>query len=199
MLGNLVPSADMQRATATSLQARIWWFRSKQGIEISPEAYAAQLASHPDAVTPEPAILARIEDVQRRMGLKSSSSFPSWQVHAPKADLGVKADDATSHAGAGVGEDADAPYPEHFRAIIEAVTTGKPVEGIKEIPNTVVRLPGISPVGKMQAPKKPWERNQPAQEEEVQAAALPKDCLDREFPPVEEAELGGQPQEAATA
>lgn len=194
-----MPSADMQRATATSLQARIWWFRSKQGIEISPDSYTAYLESHPDAATPEPAILARIEDVQRRMGMKSASSLPSWQVHAPRADLGVKAADAMDHLGGAVGDDADAPYPEHFRAIIEAVTTGKPVEGIKEIPNTVVRLPGISPVGKMQAPKKPWERSQPGQEE-IQTAALPKDCLDPEFPPVDEAELGdSQPQKGVTA
>jgi hypothetical protein len=145
MLGQLMPSTDMVRATSTSLQARIWWFRSKQGVEISPESYAAHLASHPDASTPEPAILARIEDVQRRMGMTSASAVPSWQVHAPKADLGVKADDASDHGAAGAGDEGDAPYPEHFKAVIEAVTTGKPVPGIKEIPNTVVRLPVCAP------------------------------------------------------
>lgn len=141
MLGQLMPSTDMAKATSISLQARIWWFRSKQGIEISPESYAAHLASHPDALTPEPAILARIEDVQRRMGMTNASTVPSWQVHAPKADLRVKADDTPDHGTAGAGTDGDAPYPENFKAVIEAVTTGKPVEGIKEIPNTVVRLP----------------------------------------------------------
>lgn len=140
MLGTLLPSTDMARAASTSLQARIWWFGTKQGVTIAPDSYAAYLASHPGTPTPEPAILARIEDVQRRMGLTGGpSDVPSWQVHAPKADLGVKASDGVAREGGGGGDDA--PYPEHFRAVIEAVTQGKPVPGIKEIPNTVVRLP----------------------------------------------------------
>jgi hypothetical protein len=52
----------------------------------------------------------------------------------------VKAADGVAK-GEGGGGGEDAPYPEHFKAVIEAVTLGKPVPGIKEIPNTVVRLP----------------------------------------------------------
>lgn len=138
MLGPLLPSTDMARAASTSLQARIWWFSTKQGVLITPDSYSAHLASHPDTSTPEPAILARIEDVQRRMGMKGESNVPSWQVHAPKADLRVKASDGVER---GEGGEGDAPYPEQFRAVIEAVTQGKAVPGIKEIPNTLVRLP----------------------------------------------------------
>ena len=142
MLGPLLPSTDMSRAASISLQARTWWFGTKQGVAISPESYQSYLASHPDTPTPEPAILARIEDVQRRMGV--TGPVPSWQAHAPKADLRVKAADGAAKEGAGAeggGGGDDAPYPEHFKAVIEAVTMGKPVPGIKEIPNTVVRLP----------------------------------------------------------
>jgi len=141
MLGPLLPSTDMSRAASISLQARTWWFGTKQGVAISPESYQSYLAGHPETPTPEPAILARIEDVQRRMGV--TGPVPSWQAHAPKADLRVKAADGAAKQGAGGagGGGDDAPYPEHFKAVIEAVTMGKPVPGIKEIPNTVVRLP----------------------------------------------------------
>lgn len=138
MLGSLLPSTDMARATSISLQARTWWFSTKQGVTIAPDSYTAYLASHPGTPYPEPAILALIEDVQRRMGV--TGPVPSWQAHAPKADLGVKAADGAAK-GEGAGGGDDAPYPEHFKAVIEAVTLGKPVPGIKEIPNTVVRLP----------------------------------------------------------
>lgn len=138
MLGTTLPSTDMARAASISLQARIWWFSTKQGVTLTPDSYTAYLSSHPDTHTPEPAILARIEDVQRRMGVTGPSNVPSWQVHAPKADLRVKASDGVAREDGG-GDDA--PYPEHFKAVIEAVTHGKPVPGIKEIPNTVVRLP----------------------------------------------------------
>jgi hypothetical protein len=136
----------MARAASISLQARTWWFSTKQGVTITPESYQSYLTSHPDTATPEAAILARIEDVQRRMGV--TGPVPSWQAHAPKADLRVKAADGVAKgegAAGGVGTGDDAPYPEHFKAVIEAVTTGKPVPGIKEIPNTVVRLPVRAP------------------------------------------------------
>ncbi|OIW27423.1 hypothetical protein CONLIGDRAFT_633788 [Coniochaeta ligniaria NRRL 30616] len=197
MLGTTLPSTDMAHAASISLQARIWWFSTKQGVTMAPDSYTAYLASHPDTPTPEPAILARIEDVQRRMGVTGPSNVPSWQVHAPKADLRVKASDGAARED-GVGDDA--PYPEHFKAVIEAVTQGKPVPGIKEIPNTVVRLPGITPVGKMQAPRKPWEK--PANgtadatgQEKEESPSLPQDYLDREFPPVDDETMDDQKPE----
>ncbi len=49
---------------------------------------------------------------------------------------------AGSSGGGGGGNGA--PYPEQFQAIIEAVTTGKPIAGVKEIPDTVLR-PSVSP------------------------------------------------------
>jgi hypothetical protein len=63
--------------------------------------------------------------------------LPAWMAQAPqKVDLSKKADDGDAHGGVGEGQ---APYPAHFQAIIEAVTMGKPVPGVREIPNTVVR------------------------------------------------------------
>jgi hypothetical protein len=56
---------------------------------------------------------------------------------------------------------------------------------------------GISPVGKMQAPRKPWEKvtegstsDSTAQETDT-SPSLPQDCLDSEFPPVEDEKLDG--------
>jgi hypothetical protein len=116
------------------------------GIAIDEAAYAQHATSGAES-TADAAVLERIEDIQKQLRGGSDSSrpgvtgddVPSWQAHAPKADLGVKADDGAPR-GNGGGPD-DAPYPEHFKAVIEAVTLGKPVPGVREIPDTVIRQP----------------------------------------------------------
>ena len=49
-----------------------------------------------------------------------------------------------------------APYPTSFAQIVEMITTGKPIPGIKEIPDTV--LSGQGTESKHEKRKKPWER-----------------------------------------
>ena len=143
MLGPLVPSTDMEKATALSLQARLWWFQSHLGLKIDLVTYFAHKSENPDPPAPDEAILAKIEDIQRRLGIAADQAdVPSWQTYAPKANLGIKATDGDAGQGeSSTAEGQDAPYPERFKAVIEAVTTGKPVPGVKEIPNTVVSQP----------------------------------------------------------
>ena len=137
-----------QKALSTTLQARIWWYKSRFNLDIDRAAYEAYSVSHAPTC-PDAGILAKLEEIQLRMGggsgtaASSSSSsaasqnIPAWQLNAPKVDLSKKADDSGGHTNLGDG----APYPENFQALIEAVTMGKPIPGIKEIPDTVVRPP----------------------------------------------------------
>ncbi|KAL8365893.1 hypothetical protein RB595_004595 [Gaeumannomyces hyphopodioides] len=78
-------------------------------------------------------------------------SGPAWQQAAPKLDLRV---DRNAASG---GDPGAAPYPNHFAELIAAVRANRPVPGVREIPDTVVRDPGVKPVGRMAPPKKPWE------------------------------------------
>lgn len=66
---------------------------------------------------------------------------PSWMAAAPKSELYV---DRTLAADDDDDESSPA-YPERFAAIIKAVQTGEPVEGIIEIPDTVARNPVSHP------------------------------------------------------
>ncbi|KAM7222028.1 hypothetical protein V8F06_002533, partial [Rhypophila decipiens] len=192
MLGPLNPGYDRQTALGISLQARIWWYKSRLDIQIDRTAYenyiqqqqpvAANSSSPPPC--PDPSLLTQIQEIQERMAaVAAKPDLPAWQLQAPKVDPNKKAEDglsnhqSSSSAAATAGEDA--PYPAHFQAIIEAVTMGKPVPGVREIPNTVVRQPGITPVGKMQAPQKPWERSNQGQGLEGGVTTT-----ELEFPPV---------------
>jgi hypothetical protein len=51
-----------------------------------------------------------------------------------------------------------APYPTSFAHIVELITSGKPVPGIKEIPPTVLEGQGTEPSKPKR--KKPWEKDE---------------------------------------
>ncbi|KAL1841404.1 hypothetical protein VTJ49DRAFT_7081 [Mycothermus thermophilus] len=125
----------------------------------------------------------------------AAQNIPSWQLNAPKVDLSKKADDAGVHSAAPDGT----PYPENFQAIVEAVTLGKPIPGIKEIPDIVERPPGITPFGKLKPPRKPWERDEPADAAATSVTALLAagggifgDVAENEFPPMPETQKEGE-------
>lgn len=68
---------------------------------------------------------------------------PSWMAAAPRSELYV---DRTLAAHDDDDGDKSSPaYPERFAAIIKAVQTGEPVEGIVEIPDIVARNPVSHP------------------------------------------------------
>jgi len=160
MLGPLSNTFERQKALGVTLQARIWWYKSRLNIDVDRNAYDSYASSSHHPYQPDSALLDKVEEIQRHMGLMSdnsaaaapdsfangfdggnSSRLPEWMVSAPrKVDLLKKADDGATRSPHGDGGGGhDAPYPAHFQAIIEAVTTGKPVPGVKEIPNTVIR------------------------------------------------------------
>lgn len=76
--------------------------------------------------TPTPAIVAEAE----------AGAVPSWQRSAPKSELVVPRSSAAAAVPQNGGE---APYSDKFAAIVEAIQTGKQPEGIRQIPDTVVR------------------------------------------------------------
>jgi hypothetical protein len=74
-------------------------------------------------------------------------------------------------SGAGAGSDVAAvqdhtPYPKSFAEIVELITAGKPIPGIKEIPDTILEAPKEQVTAPVR--KKPWEL---AAEKEAAAAA----------------------------
>ena len=63
---------------------------------------------------------------------------------------------------AGVAETGDdgqgaAPYPTSFAQIVDLISSGKPIPGIKEIPDTV--LDGQGTESKREKRRKPWEKD----------------------------------------
>ncbi|KAK4461165.1 hypothetical protein QBC42DRAFT_270705 [Cladorrhinum samala] len=199
----------------TVLQTRIWWYQSRTGTSINLNDYLSYSCSSPNPNPPSPdqEILKKTEWIYQQLQARLSPSsnenegttphpeteqqqqqqqqadgpeIPAWQLQAPKLDLSKKAEDHESRTSSSSSPDAGVPYPDKFQAIVDAVTTGKQIEGIKEIPNTVVRKEGITPVGIKVAPQKPWERHRPPMggKEHDERAGQFGNVLDGEFPPV---------------
>ncbi|KAG5747211.1 hypothetical protein H9Q72_007465 [Fusarium xylarioides] len=159
-----------------AIHARIFYYAQRIGVSIDFSAYKAWLASNPDYQPPDV-----LPEEYRQQDVANASPLPvlDWQKAAPKTDLYVDRKAAAAQSGS-----QDQPsYPMAFAEMIKLIQEGKPVPGIRQIPNTVVRDPAVKPVGARAVPRKPWEKDTT-----VDMPALPDlpKALDTEFPPVQD-------------
>ncbi|KAF5655000.1 hypothetical protein F25303_964 [Fusarium sp. NRRL 25303] len=159
-----------------AIHARIFYYAQRIGVSIEFSAYKAWLANNPDYQPPHV-----LPEEYRQRDVANASPVPvlDWQKAAPKTDLYIDRKTAAAQSGS-----QDQPsYPMGFAEMIKLIQEGKPVPGIRQIPNTVVRDPAVKPVGARAVPRKPWERDTT-----VDMPALPDlpKALDTEFPPVQD-------------
>ncbi|CVK86845.1 uncharacterized protein FMAN_05901 [Fusarium mangiferae] len=159
-----------------AIHARIFYYAQRIGVSIEFSAYKAWLASNPDY---QPLDVLPEEYRQRDVANASPVPVLDWQKAAPKTDLYVDRKTAAAQSGS-----QDQPsYPMGFAEMIKLIQEGKPVPGIRQIPNTVVRDPAVKPVGARAVPRKPWEKDTTVDMPVL--PDLPK-ALDTEFPPVQD-------------
>ena len=72
-------------------------------------------------------------------------------------DIGEPTDSSISNQAGAV---APPPYPTSFSQIVDLITNGQPIPGIKEVPNTL--LSGQESLAVTAKRKKPWERDEGA-------------------------------------
>lgn len=103
-----------------------------------------QQQQQPDAAALQVAAAAEKDAWMRRLLLPDDGEEeapapapqkPAWMAAAPRVELCV------DRGGDGDGGGEQVPYPERFAAIIRAVQSGEPVEGIVEVPDIVARNP----------------------------------------------------------
>ena len=63
-----------------------------------------------------------------------------------------------------------APYPPSFSQIVELITNGQPIPGVKEVPNVVLEGQASQPTTAKR--KKPWEQDDGETEEEKVGTAI---------------------------
>jgi hypothetical protein len=120
--------------------ARILYFTRILGTPIDGDAYAEWLTCHPDHEAPD----AQLAAVFSPPHLTSSStgdegSGPSWQRNAPRAELFVAKKGHPQDQAAQGASGEEPAYPSKFAELIQCIQEGRPVPGVREIPNTLVR------------------------------------------------------------
>lgn len=87
--------------------------------------------------------------------LSASASEPSETV--VKANVERRASVAQQHSNVPNPVEPPVPYPTSFEQIVELISTGQPVPGIKDVPDTV--LEGQASRTSAARREKPWEKN----------------------------------------
>jgi len=131
----LGPNPQPTQITDLTLRAQCFYLSRKRSVPIDFNAYKEYLLA------------------------KQESSVPIWarMPHPPLADR---------HANPPLertdGSQDGAPYPKSFAEIVELITSGKPIPGIKEIPN--ITLPHLASKPMLPKRRKPWEKDVPQEQ-----------------------------------
>ncbi|KAH7321191.1 hypothetical protein B0I35DRAFT_477703 [Stachybotrys elegans] len=185
ILGNPGSVTSQESLRDMAVHARIFYYAQRIGVTIDFARYQSWLAQHPNHQAPDV-----LPDEYREQGkpAQDAAAALTWQQAAPKADLYVD-----RKAAPQATEDGEPNYPMGFAEMLRLLQEGKPIPGIKQIPNTVVRDPTVKPVGSRPVPKKPWEKDVAPASVELET----NKTLDADFPPIEAAESAATEAQAA--
>ena len=128
ILGSVQDPAQLEHLT---LRAKCYYFARKSGTKVDFEAYKRWVENGREVGQPH------------SLESEHSNGTPAAQVNeSQQTESGVM---------------GDAPKPASFAEICELIAEGKPIPGIKDIPDTV--LEGQSTASQAAKRTKPWERS----------------------------------------
>ncbi|PQE09830.1 myb dna-binding domain protein [Rutstroemia sp. NJR-2017a BBW] len=128
------------RVRELTLRAQCFYISRKNNTTIDFDAYKAYLESGPGTQSTEPSATT------------TGSSDPAQSSN-----------DAPSHTGSdlpsasNLNDPKNAPYPQSFADIVALITSGAPIPGIREIPDTLLTDQASKPVASKR--RKPWEKD----------------------------------------
>ncbi|MCJ1259604.1 hypothetical protein MMC24_007443 [Lignoscripta atroalba] len=147
----LGPNPSPEQAEQLTIRARCFYysrqaFRPQHGVSIDFNGYRSWLAqSSSNAVTN-----GSIEQYQ-------TSTDPPYALASTMSRSTTPP--VSTESSVSTSSDASAPYPLSFNHIVDLITTGQPIPGVKEVPDTV--LEGQASQAMKVKRKKPWEKTRP--------------------------------------
>ncbi|KAF1811020.1 hypothetical protein P152DRAFT_508324 [Eremomyces bilateralis CBS 781.70] len=141
-LQSILQSAQSpDHATDLESRAKCFYLSRKHGVRIDVNGYKAWKKQQKGTTAQE-------NGIELGNGTESAKESSAPPAETQNNDSGAQ-DDSTP-AG-------DAPYPTSFSDIVELITSGKPIPGIKDIPDTILEGQGTQPSANRR--KKPWEKD----------------------------------------
>ncbi|KAI9671150.1 MAG: hypothetical protein M1817_003657 [Caeruleum heppii] len=131
---------DRQELT---MKAKCFYFARKFDTSVDVEGYKAWKSTTVDT---------------HSIGLSSQESVFEGTAEASMTNVAVSSELPASSDDGTAPPDQDAPYPTSFAHIVDLITKGEPVPGIKEIPDTVLEGEQSQPAASSR--RKPWERGE---------------------------------------
>lgn len=114
-----------------AIHARIFYYAQRIGVQVDFAKYTAWLSNNPNHKAPQ--VLP-----EEYLTAKSEPLLP-WQQAAPKTDLYVDRKAAAAEDASRAG--GEPSYPMAFAEMLKLLQEGKPIPGIRQIPNTIARDP----------------------------------------------------------
>jgi len=137
ILGDVSDPAQVRHLT---LRAKCYYFARKAGTPVDFEGYQ------------------RWVDGERPGGNEAVNGIGAApEQSSAGAVASASGEQAASAGDAGVGGMGNAPYSASFAEICDMIAEGKPIPGIKDIPDTI--LEGQKSESSAQGRRKPWEKN----------------------------------------
>lgn len=169
------------RTTELTLRARCFYYARKFDTPVDFAAYSSWRAGRHDwelapleLAVPAPGIESSEPVTPERGAAGSAGITPDREGAADESAAngspGMRAVDST---GAGQQEpyaNGDETQPSSFAEVMQLIQSGKPIPGIKDIPNTILEGQGSQPTKSQR--RKPWERDS-APSSETQSTVLP--------------------------
>ena len=105
----------------------------------------------------------------QRMTLGPTGDFSSPHPHSSAQNQVSTTSTSPNLTGVASSAEQAAPYPLSFNHIVDLITSGKPIPGIKEIPDTI--LDGQASHTTQTKRKKPWETHEVDEDNSENTAA----------------------------
>lgn len=140
-LTTILSSSPSQDPDLLTLRARCFFFSRKQNVPIDFSSYISWRSAQnlPPVTTSNP-------------GPEFPSSKPETNgISGQRSEQNVDVQRETE-------QQPSAPYPSSFSQIVELITKGEPIPGIKEVPDTL--LTGQESAATIAKRKKPWEKDE---------------------------------------
>ena len=159
----LGPNPSPSQIHDLTLRAQCYYLSRKKKVPIDFNEYKAYLATRPSKIDTQPsAESSTVEQPIQPKAPELESSSISTSITNAEATTQPAPTLHPHHEADLPNPEKGAPYPPTFAEIVELITSGKPIPGIKDIPPTLLTSQATKPTASKR--RKPWEKELPSEE-----------------------------------